>query len=202
MFHKLLILLLCFFFSLGQITAQKNIPEVDISELTKAENISEPVVPAKQRPLVTDYMKKEAQALLKLGYQVETERKGEVIVVTIPVDKLFEPNETALIKSSISKIEPFLSYLKAENRFKLLVAMHCDDTGSQSYKENLTNERLQAVMDYITSNAVNPDQVVGYAVADDEPLRPNSSRKNREINRRLEIYIVPDVALIKQLRKK
>lgn len=49
---------------------------VDLSELTLNETLMLPDVPAKQTPYVKSYMKREAQALLKLGYKVETTRQG------------------------------------------------------------------------------------------------------------------------------
>ena len=171
-------------------------------ELTKRENVLVPAVPSKLHQKVADYMRKEAQALVKMGYKVETERKGEVIVVTIPLTQVFKPNETELIKDSDRLLEPFLSYVKTEGRFKLLVVMHSDDTGSQAYQEELTEKRLDQVMDYFLSKARFHDQIIGYAMASDEPLRPNNTRANRELNRRLEIYIVPLDNLIQQLKKK
>ena len=57
---------------------------IDLSELTLNETLMLPDVPAKQAPYVKSYMKREAQALLKLGYKVETTRQGEVVIATIP----------------------------------------------------------------------------------------------------------------------
>lgn len=174
----------------------------DEQALTKKENLRTPVVADRQKAVVADYMRREAQALIKMGYTVETERKGEVIVITIPAKELFAPNETTLLPGGKARLEPLLSYLKAEDRFKMLVAMHSDDTGSAVYKEKLTEERLDAVVSYMADLANYPDQIVGYALADDEPLVPNNTIENRDRNRRLEIYIVPSNGLILNLKKK
>ena len=82
------------------------------------------------------------------------------------------------------------------------MAMHSDDTGSEAYLEKLTEERLKSVMDFIEKNSAHPEQIVGYAMASDEPLHPNSNIANRAKNRRLEIYIVPDEEIIKQAGKR
>lgn len=180
---------------------QKTDDSSSIYSLTKQKNTLVPEVPSKQREAVRNYMHREAQALKKMGYKVETERNGEVIVVTIPASILFAPNESELLKEGTRKIEPLLSYLKSEDRFKMLLAMHTDDTGSEIYKTRLSEQRLQSVMEYVESNAAYPSRLVGYALADDEPLAPNDTRSHRALNRRLEIYIVPEVALLSQLKK-
>ncbi|MDE5934942.1 MAG: hypothetical protein K2G95_04140, partial [Muribaculaceae bacterium] len=104
---------------------------IDIHNVTKAQNLAFPTVPEKQRKFIADYMLREAQNILKQGYRVETERQGEVVVVTIPASKLFAPNSTELEVSGQKLIEPFTAYLKTAGRFKVIVAVHSDDTGSE-----------------------------------------------------------------------
>ena len=187
-------------------TAQKkkkgDTTPTDIHAVSKAENLAYPVVSEKQHKNVADYMRREAQAIVKQGYKVETERNGEVMVVTIPASKLFLPNTTELEISGQKLLEPFTAYLKSAGRFKIIMAMHSDDTGSEAYLEKLTEERLKSVMDFIEKNSAHPEQIVGYAMASDEPLHPNSNIANRAKNRRLEIYIVPDEEIIKQAGKR
>ena len=80
---------------------------VDLSELTLDETLLLPDVPAKQSVYVTAYMKREAKALQKMGYKVETTRKGEVVIATIPADLLFAPNDTTLLQSASEQLQPF-----------------------------------------------------------------------------------------------
>ena len=47
----------------------------DLSELTLDETLMIPEVPQKQKDYIKAYMKREAQALQKMGYKVETMRK-------------------------------------------------------------------------------------------------------------------------------
>ena len=46
-----------------------------------------------------------------------------------------------------------------------------------------------------------PEQAYGYAMGDHERRYSNDSRENREKNRRIEIYIIPDEGLIQKLKK-
>lgn len=203
MIKNFLIYFLLSFASLHYAVAENPDDEVvyDYWSMTKAENIRTPAVPSKMHNALVNYMKQESAALVHRGYNVELERNGEVIVITIPTSELFLPNDTVLRKSAYEKLNTLTAYLKAKDRFKMILAMHSDNTGSMSYKEQLTEQRLHSVEDFLTDHSNYPALIVGYAMADDEPLVDNNSRRNRELNRRLEIFIVPSDMLIDKLKK-
>ena len=177
---------------------------VDLSELTLDETLLLPDVPAKQSVYVTAYMKREAKALQKMGYKVETTRKGEVVIATIPADLLFAPNDTTLLQSASEQLQPFLPYFRSHGKFKVILAMHSDDTGSNEYLYSLTENRIIALYDYFDQHAAQTDMLQGYPMADSDPLKdnPNTSRKGRHANRRLEIFIVPGPILILDAKNK
>lgn len=177
---------------------------VDLSELTLEETLLLPDVPAKQAPYVRDYMLREAQALHKMGYKVETTRKGEVVIASIPADELFAPNATTLLPSAPNRLKAFLPYFRTHGKFKVILAMHSDDTGSDNYLYNLTEQRILALYGYFDANAAQTDMLQGYPMADSEPLAdtPNTSYANRRDNRRLEIYIVPGPMLVMEAKSK
>ncbi len=177
---------------------------VDLSELTLDETLMLPDVPAKQAEYVKSYMKREAQALHKLGYKVETTRQGEVVIASIPADELFAPNDTVLLPSAADRLKNFLPYFRTHGKFKVILAMHSDDTGSDSYLYDLTERRILALYGYFDSHAAQTDMLQGYPMADSEPVKdtPNTSYANRRKNRRLEIFIVPGPVLIMDAKSK
>ena len=68
---------------------------VDIYELTFDENVSSPaIVKEKIAQRVQDFQNKQAIDLINNNLEVEMMRNGEVIIVTIPADELFAPNDT------------------------------------------------------------------------------------------------------------
>jgi len=175
--------------------------EIPAEEMTIEQALAVPVVPAKQAAFVKGYMKREALALHKAGYKIETMRKGEIVIATIPTDRLFAPNDTVLMKSASTLLKPFLPYFKVAGKFKVILALHTDDSGSDSYLTSLSEKRIVALYDYFDSNAANTDLLTGYPIAANEPLKDNNSRDNRAENRRLEIYIVPSNGLIEEMKK-
>lgn len=177
---------------------------VDLSELSLEETLMIPDVPDKYASDIKKYMRREAQALQKMGYKVETTRKGEVIIATIPADMLFAPNDTVLMESAATQLKSFLPYFRTHGKFKVILAMHSDDTGSGDYLYGLTEKRIVALYDYFDTHAAQTDMLQGYPMADSDPLRntPNTTADGRRANRRLEIFIVPGPILIMDAKSK
>lgn len=177
---------------------------VDLSELPLDRTLMLPEVPEKQKDYIKAYMKREAQALQKMGYKVETMRKGEVVIATIPAELLFAPNDTVLMAQADKQLKAFLPYFRTPDKFRVILAMHSDNTGSEDYLYKLTERRIVALYDYFDSKANNTESLQGYPRADSEPAAgmSNDTRSGRRANRRLEIYIVPGSVLIDDAKNK
>ena len=173
---------------------------IDIYDLSIDDNIAMPEL-EKQAETIKKFQYNQAIALQKNKQNVEMTRDVEVIIITIPAGQLFAPNDTVLSDMGKKSIEPFLGYLKNEGLYKMLLVMHHDNTGSDRYILNLTKARVNAIYDWISKNA-SVEYVVPYALGSIEPLVENNSVANRKFNRRLEIYLVPEVGMIKAAKKK
>lgn len=160
-----------------------------------------PMVGPKLRSYVRSYMKTIAEALYHAKYEVETMREGEVVIAIIPTDELFAPNDTVLMATASKKLEYFKQYAQPIDRFKIVIAVHSDDTGSEEYLYDLTERRTVAVLDYLESIGFSPDNIVGYPKGYSSPIAESTSRANRMKNRRLEIFIVPSQELLNQARQ-
>ena len=178
--------------------AQKE-PEVDIYELSIDDNLRLPSLGASTSKIV-DFQYQQALQLKKNQFMVETMRSGEVLVVTIPAGVLFAPNDTVLSDVGQEVLRKFLKYLKTPGRYKMILAMHSDDTGSSKYLIGLTRSRVDAVFDWIDHNG-SVEYVVPYALGGTDPLKPNNSMQNRHGNRRLEIYLVPEKMMIQAAQR-
>lgn len=168
------------------------------SEL-KAE-LSTPVISKKQQAFVQSHMRNVAETLYRSGLNVETMREGEVVIVVIPTDGIFMPNESLIYASASKHLDKILPYFTPKGRYKILLAVHSDNTGSEDYLFSLTEGRINALLDYYQNRGVDIDDIIGFPMGDSEPLTDNSTRAARAENRRLEIYLVPDTELISQAK--
>ncbi|MBR5101871.1 MAG: OmpA family protein [Muribaculaceae bacterium] len=186
--------------SMGGIFGSKNDTK-DIFDMTLDENLECPEITNETHAQrIVEYQEEVAQQLVKKKYLVETMRNGEIVIVTITADKLFEPNDTVLASRGKSALKPLLEYLKNPGFYKMLLVMHSDDTGSEAYTINLTRNRINSVCDWMEQNA-NMDFVVPYAMGSTDPLEDNDSMEKRRNNRRLEIFLVPEEGMIAQAKK-
>ncbi len=164
-------------------------------------NLATPVVGAKEKPAIRKTILKVANSL-KGKFTVDLMREDEVFVVSIPAEDLFLPNDT-LLNSGASRILSGLTAILADPMaYKIVLAMHTDDTGSETYREYLSTARLNSVYDWfmneIDSGRLNERQlIIPFAMGGLMPVQPNDTRSHRNENRRLEIYFIPGPSLIK-----
>lgn len=174
---------------------------VDIYELSLDDNLESPQ-PENERVAdrIVEFQYEVAVGLKKQNLDVELMRDNQVIVVTFPASQLFAPNDTVLSQVGKSTLAPMVKFIKNPGLYKMLLVMHHDNTGSETYTFNLSRSRVNAVFDWIDETG-SVDFVVPYALGDTDPLVNNNSVDNRKRNRRLEIYLVPEESLL-QLAKK
>lgn len=166
------------------------------------DDIHTPSIPNGQRVAIRQYMLSQARHLKEAGFKVETMRKGEVVVVTLPTDQLFPPNDSVLYGNIEGRLKRFVPYLKTPGMYKVVLAAHSDDTGSETYQLNLTEARILALYDFFERYVSDTSSLIGYPLGGIKPLAPNDTRSRRAANRRIEIYLVPDEGLIGLAREK
>lgn len=132
---------------------------------------------------------------------IEAFRKKEVLLITIPAEALFAPNATELSPEASKLLTPIKRYMKDPDMFRVLLVMHTDNTGSEAYREKITEERIDAVTDWFDESGADTSYTFSYAFGDDNPLVPNTSMENRAKNRRLEIYLMPGEKMLSEAKK-
>lgn len=160
------------------------------------DNITSPKVGKKEHSAVKTYMNRMAQDLARRHYTVDMMRDDEVILVTIPSEELFMPNDTLLSAGAPAKLSPIVSLLKDPEMMKVVYAIHTDNTGSSTYNMYLSHERNNSLYDWLLDNISEDLIVIPYEFGDKEPLMPNDTREGRAENRRVEIYLIPGPKMI------
>ncbi len=167
------------------------------------ENVSTPAVQPKHSAAVAAAMGNLARTLRDAGYKVSKVRSGEVIMVTIPCSTLFAPNTTELKSTAAKTLRPLVPYVKRTDNYKIVIAVHADNTGDATYADAITADRANAV-DAFFSTELNGVEtpIIPYGIGMDEPVAPNTGVTNRAANRRVEIYFIPTQNFIDKARKK
>lgn len=191
--------------SADNLSGSKRIEELD--EMNFIEMINS-VELGKYSDIIQKFQDKEARAKLlggkytpKSECTVENYRNKEVLLVTIPAHLIFEPNDTELSAKAAEYLTPIKRYLKEPDMYRVLLVMHTDNTGSELYRDEITEDRVDAVADWFENSGVDTTYLFSYAMSDDMPLVPNDSYVNRDKNRRLEIYLMPGKKMLEQAKK-
>lgn len=176
--------------------------ELDFIEMLNSVDVG------KTSDLIQKFQNKEGTSRLLNGKynpkgecSVEAFRNKEVLLVTIPAHLLFNPNETNLKPGAAEYLSPLRRYLKDGDTYRVMLVMHTDNTGSETYRESLTADRVNSVFDWFDNSGSDTTYLFSYALADDMPIVPNNSMNNRDRNRRLEIYLVPGQKMVDQAKK-
>ena len=190
-------LLLCSLSTVAQKTA------FDPLSASIEENIATPAVQPKHNTAVASAMTPLLKAIRNHGFNAQTVRSGEVIMASIPAAELFVPNQRQLGETAKSSLKLLFPYIRLHNKYKVIVAVHCADTGDDMYREELTADRANAIDElFFNLNGGADTGIIPYGLGDDEPLAPNTSLKNRDKNRRVEIYFVPTQEFIDSAKKR
>lgn len=162
-------------------------------ELTMEENLANPTVPKSAQNAITRHMERLGGTFAKKGIEVKYTRRGEVADIIIPCSDLFAPNQIVLSKSASRTLDAFLAIVKLPTLYKIIIAVHGDDTGSEEYTDQLTDARAAAIYDYYAIKLPNVDiNLIPYGLGNDEPRASNSSMAGRAANRRIDFYIIPE----------
>ena len=108
-------------------------------------------------------------------------------------DALMFPTGNADIHPEVLSVLDIVAKIAEIRPGKVSVVGHtCDlPIATVQYPSNwdLSIARAVSVVHYLNTKGVPADSLFAYGVADSRPLLPNTSRENRERNRRVEIYI-------------
>lgn len=203
--RKVYIAILFTLLSLQTVLSQSSLIEslqTTESHLDMEQELRFPQVGPKLKNYIVSYMQQVARNLYRDGFEVETMRNGEVVIVSIPTDGLFIPNETTLLPSAEKSLQRLAQFIETPGRFKIVLACHSDNTGSLDYSFDLTEGRINTILDYFEERNLPLDNVVGFPRGQEDPLVDNDNRPNRARNRRLEVFILPAEGLLAEARNK
>jgi len=74
---------------------------------------------------------------------------------------------------------------------EVVIVGHTDNVGDLLSNQKLSEERAMAVKNALVERGLNADYIIARGEGENQPLVPNSSDRNRQINRRIEISVRP-----------
>lgn len=103
----------------------------------------------------------------------------------------FELDSARLQPSAVAELNEAVALMNLHEALtRVEVAGHTCDLGPEAYNQGLSERRAQAVRDYLVQHGVGADRLVVRGYGEDRPKVPNTSERNRERNRRVELVVL------------
>lgn len=139
------------------------------------------------------YMDKQERELRAktAGTDVEVVRKGDEILLNIPSGVTFATNSYAVQPQFRRTLDDVASTLASYSQTYIDVYGHTDSTGNDSINVPLSQNRAQAVANYLATRGVASARIGTQGFGAGQPVASNATPEGRQQNRRVEIKIVP-----------
>lgn len=110
------------------------------------------------------------------------------ITIVILENVYFETNQAVLLQESDSTLNSLFNYLSRNKNLKASIVGHTDSVGNEEFNLSLSKKRAEAVKDYLLLKGIDSSRLSSEGKGSSSPIHPNTSKENRALNRRVEIF--------------
>lgn len=134
---------------------------------------------------------KREQRVLEDATSEAARRDVEVLVLTFQGDVWFDVDSAALKAGAYDEIDRVAAILNRYPETSIRIEGHTDSTGSESYNQALSERRAASVQNALLSKNVTATRLQTIGYGESKPVAGNDTEGGRQLNRRVEIVIVP-----------
>jgi outer membrane protein OmpA-like peptidoglycan-associated protein len=137
-----------------------------------------------------------AQLLKQLNEVLQTTDTPRGLVVNM-ADVLFETNKYALSQDAQLKLAKLSGIIQAHPGLNLAIEGYTDTTGTPEYNLKLSQQRADAVRDFLVSQGLPAETITSKGLGQADPVADNATAAGRKLNRRVEIIVSGEVIGVK-----
>jgi len=129
----------------------------------------------------------------RAAHQVEIQRlKNQNLKITMNSEVSFDFDSAAIKPTFDPTLDKVSDILERYNRTHITVIGHTDNVGSDAYNQRLSLRRAESVASYVERRGVSSSRVSTEGRGESEPRASNAIEAGRQLNRRVELLIIPD----------
>ena len=125
------------------------------------------------------------------GSGVSVERDGNNINLIMPGNITFASGNADIDQNFFSVLNSVVLVLQEFDKTLIVVAGHTDSTGSDALNQSLSKRRAQSVSSYLNNAGVITDRIEVIGFGENQPVASNETEAGKELNRRVEITLMP-----------
>lgn len=150
--------------------------------------------------IIGDRMDKKAEELAAIeGATVETVTDvNNLTSVKVTFDNgiLFDFNKSTLSEAAKKSLKEFAQKMADMPETDITIWGHTDNVGTAEANQKVSLNRANAVRDFLASQGIAADRMVSEGKSYDMPVASNDTATGRAQNRRVEVYITANEAMI------
>ncbi len=133
-----------------------------------------------------------AQLLLQFNAILQTRDTARGLIVNVP-DVLFDTAKFSLRPAAREKLARVGGIISGHPGLKLDVEGHTDSVGGDDYNQHLSEQRGDAVRDYLVQQGMQSNSVTSRGFGKTQPVTSNDTAAGRQRNRRVELVISGEI---------
>jgi len=134
-------------------------------------------------------MDKQAEEIKNTVPDAKVERVGEGIIVEFNSKVLFGFDKSLISYDAKTSLDKLVTVLKSYPDTNIELQGHTDSKGSESYNQNLSEERAGTVSGYLAGNGISSTRLTTKGFGETAPKYGNDTDDGRAENRRVEFLI-------------
>lgn len=139
------------------------------------------------------YMDKQEEKLRQqtAGTGIEVERQGDQLALTMPSGITFAQSSATIQPAFYQALNSVASTLIEYPSTAVDIRGHASSEGARDFNQRLSQQRADAVRNYLANQGVQPVRMSAIGMGIDYPVADNSTEAGRVQNRRVEIILTP-----------
>lgn len=102
----------------------------------------------------------------------------------------FDIGKATLRSVSFKELDELVEYLEWKDEQKIEVAGHTDNVGKDEANQKLSQQRADAVRNYLVKRGIGADRIIARGYGATEPVADNATAQGRQRNRRTEVRLL------------
>jgi OOP family OmpA-OmpF porin len=128
-------------------------------------------------------VRNEPRLNLKLTMRYEREEPTRPFVLD---DVQFATGKATITPDSFPRLDAMVEYMTHKKTARIEISGHTDSAGKKAVNKKLSQQRADAVRDYLVSRGIDADRIKAVGYGDEKPIAPNDTSEGRQKNRRIE----------------
>lgn len=124
---------------------------------------------------------------LNKNYYLESVEVGKTITLK---NVLFERANANLLEESSIELDNVVQMMLDNPEMEIFLSGHTDNQGNSKLNLELSQDRVEAVKNYLVSKGISEERIDGKGFGGTKPIASNKSEQSRQLNRRVEFTII------------